>query len=384
MNPFKSYFMGGFECADHINRSGDRINLLQETQHDIRVLEDYQLLKELGINTVREGICWSSLEPSPNIFDFSEVLQRIKAAEAVGIQQIWDLIHFGYPNDLSPTHPRFCERFVNLCRKFSEFHTLHASEPLLVVPINEISFLSWHAGDVRGTVPFAVGSGWDLKYHLCKAAILGIQALKEINSTCRVILVEPLVRIHGTDSVDASQLFDLNRQQYQAMDIISGRMCPELGGREEYLDILGFNYYWNCQWKAFGEPLVWPDEEQVRTPLRHLLSEAYFRYQKPFFLSETGHVGEGRADWLLEIADECMMLHQFGLPFYGICIYPVTDRPDWDELSIYHNCGIFDLDTNGNRVPVENVIETIQNLQQKIKLLFQKKSGFIFQDINQI
>jgi len=36
MDLFTTFFMGGYECADHINRSGERINLLKETQHDIR------------------------------------------------------------------------------------------------------------------------------------------------------------------------------------------------------------------------------------------------------------------------------------------------------------------------------------------------------------
>jgi len=29
--------------------------------------------------------------------------------------------------------------------------------------------------------------------------------------------------------------------------MITGRMCPELGGQPEYMDIAGFNYYYNNQ-----------------------------------------------------------------------------------------------------------------------------------------
>src|SRR5690606_28213433 len=192
MNPFQSFFMGGFECADHINRSGERVNLLKETAHDLRAMEDYQLLSEIGIRVVREGICWSQVEKSPYVYDFSEVHHRMEAAEKTGMQQLWDLVHFGYPDDLSPTHPKFCERFVGLCRAFADFYKQYSKQRLFVVPINEISFLSWHSGDVRGTVPFAVNSGWDIKYHLCKAAILGIQALKECDPSCRIMTVEPL------------------------------------------------------------------------------------------------------------------------------------------------------------------------------------------------
>jgi hypothetical protein len=38
-----------------------------------------------------------------------------------------------------------------------------------------------------------------------------------------------------------------HEHQYQVLDILSGRICPELGGSPDYLDILGFNYYYNNQ-----------------------------------------------------------------------------------------------------------------------------------------
>ena len=61
----KSFFMGGYECADHINRSGERINLQTETLHHEKILEDYKNLKAIGIKVVREGVCWSEVEIAP-------------------------------------------------------------------------------------------------------------------------------------------------------------------------------------------------------------------------------------------------------------------------------------------------------------------------------
>lgn len=367
MKIFNTFFIGGYECADHINRSGERINLLQETQHDIRVTEDYEALCALGIKTVREGICWSNVEKSAGIFDFSEVYNRIKAAESFGIQQIWDLIHFGYPDGLYPTHPHFCDRFTALCQAFATFYKENAKQDLYVVPINEISFLSWHSGDVRGTVPFAVNSGWDIKYHLCKAAILGIKTLKEVDPDCVIVLVEPLVKIHCDENTSLEHANELNSHQFQAMDIIAGRMCPELGGSEDFLDILGFNYYWNCQWRANGETLDWPETEPLRMPVSDLLQIAYERYRKPIFLSETGHFGSGRVPWIEEITSECLIARENGVDFNGICIYPITDRPDWDDLTSYSNCGIWDLDALGNRVPTQEYIDAVIEAQTQFR-----------------
>lgn len=356
MNHFNSFFWGGFECADHINRSGDRINLLAETGHDQRVREDYQLLRNIGVLTVREGICWSKAEKAPYSYDFSEVKIRIEAADELGIQQIWDLCHFGYPDDLIPTHPKFTERFASICKAFAIFFKQVTHQRLFVVPINEISFLSWHSGDVRGTVPFAIHSGFDIKYHLCKATIKGIEALKDTDPNCQVLLVEPMIHIHPKIGETNEGLWQLNEDQYQAMDIIMGRMCPELGGTTGHADFLGYNYYHDCQWEHGGAPIPWPDLDHTvsrRKPFSRLLKKAYERYKKPVILSETGHFDERRAQWIQEISDQCLEAEAMGVDIRGICIYPIIERPDWDNLSHLHKAGLWDLDALKNRIPHE-------------------------------
>lgn len=368
-NPFSSYFIGGFECADHLNRSGERVNLLKETEHHLRTEEDYRLLLDIGITSVREGIIWSVVEKIEGEYDFSEVLNRLKIAEKLGIQVTWDLIHFGYPDGLFPTHPKFCERFENLTRAFALFYKNNCLQPLLVCPINEISFLSWFSGEARGTVPYAVGNGWDIKYHLCKAAIKSIEILKMEIPSCTIVLVEPLVKVLADENSTPEDLRRINEYQYEAVDIISGRMCPELGGKEEYLEILGANYYWNSQWTGADHSLAWPDPQKNRMPFHKMLEELYERYKKPIFISETGHFGVGRVEWIEEITEECFITMKSGIPIWGICIYPVTDRPDWDNLSSYSHCGIFDLDGLGNRIRHEEYVQSILQLQKKFVML---------------
>ena len=366
-----SFLMGGYECADHINRSGQRINLLQETGHDVHAEEDFRQLAELGIHVSREGICWSAVERAPYQFDFSEVAHRLRAAHAAGVTILWDLCHFGYPDGLIPTHPQFVARFVALCRAFAVFHRRQTDAPLYVVPINEISFLSWHSGDVRGTVPFAVNSGWDIKWHLCRAAIRGIEALREVDPACRIMTIEPLIRVHGREGSDSGHIARMNNDQFQAMDIIGGRMCPELGGQEDYLDILGFNYYYNGQWTDGVQPLPWPEQSDQRIrrrPLSELLLNAYQRYRRPFFLSETGHFGDLRPNWFAEISPELRKVMAATDDFFGVCIYPIIDRPDWDDLSDYSNCGLWDLDEHNHRLPHPATIRAVKQLQQALGL----------------
>jgi len=364
-NIFSSFLMGGYECADHINRSGDRVNLLFETAHDTRVREDYLALAETGIKTVREGICWSHVEKHPFKYDFGELKKRITVAEETGIQQLWDLCHFGFPDDLTPTHPKFHLRFAALCHAFTQLYKQHSSKQLIVTPINEISFLSWHGGDTRGTVPFAVNSGMDVKYHLCKAAIAGIKAIKNADPGSRILLVEPLIKIHaGEGELHLEDVIRHNESQFEAMDIISGKMFPELGGDPAYLDILGFNYYYNNQWEHNSINYYWPDYLYKQVPFSQLLIAVYERYQRPMIIAETGHFGEGRAEWLEFILPECLEAMNHGVNLQGVCLYPLIGRPDWDNLDHYHNSGLWDIDNPfKQRIVCEPYMHIIKQFQ---------------------
>lgn len=368
-NPFQSFFMGGYECADHVNRHGDRVNLLQETAHDRMVREDYQMLSLTGITTVREGICWSKVEKQPFVYDFSEVTSRIRTAEETGIQQIWDMCHFGYPDDLMPTHPRFVQRFAELCRNFATTFRDTTNRTLIVTPINEISFLSWLSGDKEGTVPFLKNMGWEIKLQLCKASIEGIRAIREADPESRIMLVEPMIHIHPPEGISYLEEVDnYNESQFQAMDIIGGRLNPELGGEESFLDILGFNYYFNNQWEHHGQPYHWPHWVHKHIPFSTLLNNAYRRYNRPVVLSETGHFGSGRADWMRDITRDCLQSMEMGTELWGICIYPLIDRPDWDNLAHYHNSGLFDMDYNTKeRIINQSYLEALLECEQQVK-----------------
>src|SRR5205085_12333841 len=103
---------------------------------------------------------------------------------------------------------------------------------------------------------------------------------------------------------------------YQALDILTGTMCPELGGSPEYLDIVGVNYYYNNQWIVrTREFLPWAnlDPDPRWTPLSEMILEAYSRYEKPVIISETSHPAEDRPHWINFITDECAVLLKQGI-----------------------------------------------------------------------
>ena len=377
--------MAGYECADHLNKYGHRVDLLSDTGHLQQLEADYRLLVPFGIRTVREGIRWSKVETAPYRYDWSAVTHMLEVAATTGIQQIWDLCHFGFPDDLSPLHPQFTPRFEALCRAFVRFYRTQKGGTLYVTPINEVSFLSWLGGEAYGTSPFCVRQGWEVKYHLMRAYIRGVAAMREEDDNVCIITTEPLVHVvpapYATEA-EAAMALQMREEQFQAVDMLCGRACPELGGQPGYADILGFNFYFSNQWMPGGEgPMPWArhDRHPQWMPLSELLTEAWLRYEKPLALTETSHPGQDRGIWLEHIAEECALVLERGIPLCGICLYPIIDRPDWDDLSVWHRSGLWDEQEEPQGAPARILCQpyaaALQNAQQLISVTQMQAAG---------
>jgi beta-glucosidase/6-phospho-beta-glucosidase/beta-galactosidase len=350
---FDSFFLAGFESACHINRAGLRLNMLQATQHDQQVFGDYELLRSFNIRTVRDGICWPLIERAGG-YDFSSVIPVIEAAKHHNIQVIWTVFHYGYPDDLDIFSPAFVNRFARYCTALARFIHNHTERVPFYTPINEISFLAWAAGDVGYIHPLGVGRGAELKRQLIRAAIAGIEAIWQVNPQARIVQVEPVIHVMAPrDRPDLVERAAAQRAgQFEAWDMISGQMDPSLGGQPRYLDVMGLNYYHANQWEHPDLRLRWEDHprDERWVPLHRLLAEVYHRYQRPLFIGETSHFGIGRGPWLREIYDEVQTAIQLGVPLEGITIYPILDRPDWDDREHWHHSGLWDLVPDGQGV----------------------------------
>src|SRR5215217_305652 len=87
-NPFKSFWMGGFECTDKLNAFGNRVDFMRVTGHLDNSSEDYQNLELFKMQTVREGIRWSQVERRPYHYDWSDVHRLMLSAKSRNVQQV--------------------------------------------------------------------------------------------------------------------------------------------------------------------------------------------------------------------------------------------------------------------------------------------------------
>jgi hypothetical protein len=357
--PFASFFLAGFECSSHRRRDGVRLDLLRATGHDKHVLGDYRQCRQLGFQTLRDGLRWHLIEKAPGKYDWSSWLPALEAAEGLGMQVIWDLFHYGSPDHVDQAGGDFPERFTEFALAALEVHRSVTARPPVVCPLNEINFLSWAVDD--GYFP-RVGpgeTGW-FKRQLVRTAITAARAIKQNWPEATLVWAEPLINIAPHDRRRRTvRAAEQNLQgMYEAYDWILGLAEPDLGGDPSLADVIGLNFYPHNQW-YFQGPTIPMGHHEYR-PLADMLVEFSSRYGKPVLIAETGAEGSARPAWLHYVCDETRDAQRRGARVEGICLYPITTYPGWDNSRHAETGLLSTITSDGSRHVYEPLYEELQ------------------------
>jgi len=364
-SPFRSFWMGGYEGADHVNGRGDALDMVRATGHDRFLAHDYRAARRLGLRCVRESVGWRLTERGPHEWDFSRAQRMARAARRDGLQVLWTLMHYGVPPDLTLLDDALIPRFARFAAEAARALRPLSPGPRFYTPINEISFLAWAASSTNAMGPAGAHlhdegredsrvSGYEIKRRLVRAALAGMAAIRDVDPDARFLHIDPV--IHVVASEDTPDHHDLASRiasyQWQAFDMLAGRHEPELGGSPEALDWVGLNHYHSSQWEVPSEKrLAWHLGDPRRQPLSELLRQVWSRYGRPMIVAETGHIGRGRSAWLEDIAREARKAIDLGLPLAGVCLYPMLDRPDWYEPERWHRSGLWHVPRDARGAP---------------------------------
>jgi glycosyltransferase involved in cell wall biosynthesis len=345
---FRSYFQGGFECSTHRLRNGRRLDVIASSEHDRFAEDDYRQLAGHGIRTVRDGFRWHLIEASACAYDWSSIDPMLRAASRAGTQVIWDLLHYGWPDDLDIWRPDFVDRFARFARAAARKVRDHSDAVPFYCPVNEVSFSAWGGGDAGYLNPFAHHRGFELKVQLVRASIAAMHAIMDVDGRARFVHCDPAINvIAAPDRPQDFQAAEGHRQaQYQAWDMIGGLSWPQLGGEARLLDIVGVNYYSNNQW-IHGGPTIDIDHALYR-PLHRMLMEIHGRYGRPILLAETGIEFDRRPAWLRYTTNELKLARRKGVPVEGLCLYPILNHYGWDDDRPCQN-GLLELERVGDR-----------------------------------
>ncbi|WP_431857164.1 beta-glucosidase [Azospirillum sp.] len=363
---FRSPFLGGFECSTHRRHDGRRLDLLAATGHDRRAAEDYRCMLHHGIRTVRDGVRWHRIETAPGRYDWSSVLPMLRAARELDVQVIWDLCHYGFPDDIDVWRPQFVDRFARFAAAVARLVREETDEVPFYCPVNEIAYWSWAGGDMAMMNPNAQGRGWELKHQLVRAAIAGIEAVRDADPRARFVHVDPVIHVAARPErpEDTGEAAAYTRAQYQSWDMTAGELWPGLGGRPELLDVIGVNYYSDNQWYLGGGTIERGDPPYK--PFRAILADVWERFRRPILVAETGAEGDARSPWLEYVTGEVLAAVEAGVPVEGICLYPVLDYPGWANerhcpVGLLGYCG-----EDGQRPVHRPLAEALRRQQRRI------------------
>jgi hypothetical protein len=370
---FKSFWIAGFEAATHRNSKDVRLDMIHGVQHDVQAESDYALIKTQGMQCARDGVRWHLIDRGNGQYDFCSLIPMLEAARRQQVHVIWDLCHYGWPDDLDLFSTAFPDRFARFSAELARVVCDHTEGVPFFCPMNEINFFAW-AASKRLIFPHAKGRDGEIKRQLIRASVACVQAVWDVAPQARMVYAEPLIHVVAPLNRPSLTLAAdrYNESQYEAWDMIAGRVEPELGGDPRYLDILGLNYYHSNQWQHPKGRLRWEDEPRDPRwiPFHDLLERAYRRFGRPVLVAETSHFGSGRARWIREMAEEVYQSRLKGVPVEAVCLYPILDRFDWEDSNHWHNSGLWDLrrepDGSLRRVLNQEYAEAFAEARQRL------------------
>ncbi len=368
---FKSFFMAGFECATGYNARGEWIDQIAATYHDQHAEEDYKLLADVGIFASREAVRWPLVDKGGGRYDFSSVKPMLEASHRHNIEVVWDLFHYGYPDDLDLFSEEFPKRFADYCYAAAKHICRNSDGVCYFTPVNEPSFFAWAGGHVGRFAPHVIGKGVELKRALIRGAIHGINAIWSAVPRARIVNVDPLCHVAPRDDSEEArrdaEWFN-NQAVFESWDMLAGRLNPELGGTRRHLDIVGMNYYWTNQWILGQDENPLPEDDSRRVSLGELVKKVHARYGGDILITETAHVDDMRPRWLSHVADEVEALLEKGIPLRGVCLYPILGMPEWHDQQRWTQMGLWEVQcqegASGERKICESMLEALRKAQR--------------------
>jgi dTDP-4-dehydrorhamnose reductase len=380
----------GVECT--VNRVGDSFfDQLELNGHAGRI-EDLNLFAELGVRALRYPVLWERTAPDGlHCGDWSWADERLARLRELEIRPIVGLVHHGSgPRSTSLVDAAFPEKLAayasSVAKRFPWVeHYTPVNEPLTTARFSGL-YGHWypHRSD---DLTFARAL-----LNQCRAVVLSMRAIREINPAAQLIQTEDLGKTFSTRSLSYQAEFE-NERRWLTYDLLTGRLSRgslmwwylrAVGIKEAELDwftdnpcppdIIGINHYLTSE-RFLDERIkrypsrthggngrdVYADVEAVRVCAegtagpRALMREAWQRYQLPMAITEA-HLGctrEEQLRWLKEVWDGAQSLRLEGADVRAATVWSLLGAYDWNSLltrSVGHyEPGVFDLRAPGPR-----------------------------------
>ncbi|KAA9331638.1 glycoside hydrolase family 1 protein [Hymenobacter busanensis] len=341
-----------------------RVDELEKTGHYQHWQQDFELVKEMGIEFLRYGPPYYRTHVGPDQYDWEFTDLTFNRLRELNITPIVDLCHFGVPDwmggFLNPDFPRL---FASYCRAF----TLRFPYIQLYTPINEIYVAAM----------FSAQNGWwnDRKASdrdfvtalktICKANVLGMLAILEVQPEATFIQSESSEYFHTETPSMLEKAHHMNEKRFLSLDLTYGYpvsvtmyefLLDNGMTRDEYhwfgqTDIkakcvMGNDYYRTNEHLLCSDGSVQPAGDMFGY---YVVTKQYYdRYRLPVMHTETNLADPQAVNWLKRQWANAHRLKQDGVPLIGFTWYSLLDQVDWDTALREDNnrvnpLGLYDL-----------------------------------------
>lgn len=369
-------FATGIECSyPTIDGGRDRRDQLAECGHYDRWREDFGLVRELGLNTLRYGLPLHRIVGPGGMRDWAFADEAMAELKRLGIDPVLDLMHFGLPDAWGDyQNPELPVLFANYCGEVADRYP-HVR---LYTPVNEIFVTARNSArdglwneQMRSDRAFVTA----LK-HSVAANIMGIQAIAKRRPDCLIIQSESAECTHAAMPIQPPEVLLDNKLRFLALDLLyanqpdadimlflldNGLTRAEyawfMAGEPPGYQVLGLDYY------GRNERILKPDGTYISGEdvygWSQLVREYHGRYRKPVFHTETNVFDPDAApEWLWKQWVNVLATRHAGIPVLGFTWYSLIDQIDWDTQLAERNdtvnaCGLFDLDRRPRPVAAE-------------------------------
>jgi len=375
---------GGIECT--VNRLHDEwLDQTIRTGHDKRI-EDLDLIADLGITTLRYPVVWERVVSHVDgPYDWTWTDERLARLRELGIRPIAGLVHHGSgPAGTDLLDPEFPEKLARYAKAVAQRY------PWLIdyTPINEPLTTARFSALYGFWYPHTTDdfSFFRALLNECRAVVLAMAAIREVNPEARLIQTEDCGATFGTPAL-AGQVNFQNERRWASLDLLTGQLRPGMrmweamrnaGIAEDELqwfidhpcppDLIGLNYYLTSDRFLDDRIERYPDEEvggnghqryvdiaalhipETGAPsIGQILRSAWDRYALPLAVTEiqNGSGVDDKVRWLAEIWNEANRVRAYGVDLRAVTLWALFGMYDWHVLlrrdeGLYEE-GVFDV-----------------------------------------
>lgn len=374
----------GVECT--VNRVGDQyFDQLERNGHAKRI-DDLDLFASLGVQAIRYPVLWERIAPDGlEQANWSWADERLGRLRELGIRPIVGLVHHGSgPRHTSLVDSDFPEKLASFARAVAKRYPWVDS----YTPVNEPLTTARFSGMYGHWYPHGRDDLTFARALLmqCRAIVLSIQAIREVNPYAQLVQTEDLGKIYSTPLL-AYQAELENERRWLSFDLLCGCLTSDrpmwkylrsCGVEEAELnwfldnpcppDVLGINHYvysdrllderlerYPSQFHGGNGLHAYTDIEAVHviaegpTEPRLLLQETWERYGRTLAVTEA-HLGSTREEqlrWLKEIWDAAKSLQQEGVDVRAVTAWSLLGTYDWNclvtRMNGHYEPGVFDV-----------------------------------------